>query len=256
MICIRIGILSIGNEIVKGRTVNTNASDISSFLTNSGYEISYVLACRDIKEEIGNSLEFLVKKCDIIITTGGLGPTVDDITVESIALYLKLELVINEHAYSEISTKLTKRGMEFTPERLKMALMPAGSEILHNTVGTAPGMILKHDGKIIFSIPGVPSEMRAMLPGISSFLGPSGMEYYSLEYDLKGLLESKIAPYVKELIKKYNYEMLVKTHPESGNTLNRKVTIEIYGYGKSKKRLETLAQEIKEEIDNIILTKL
>ena len=91
---------------------------------------------------------------------------------------------------------------------------------------------------------------------MSSTVGPSGMEYYSLEYDVKGLLESKIAPYVKELIKKYNYEMLVKTHPESGNTLNRKVTIEIYGYGKSKKRLETLAQEIKEEIDNIILTKL
>ncbi len=256
MICIKIGIISIGNEIVKGRTINTNASDISNFLTNLGYEISYILACRDIKEDIGDSLEFLFHKCDIIITTGGLGPTVDDITVESIALNLKLELVLNEYAYSEILKKLTERGMEFTPERLKMAIMPVGAEILYNTIGTAPGMILKYNGKVIFSIPGVPSEMRAMLPEISRILGPSGMEYYSLEYDVKGLLESKIASYVKELIKKYNYEMLIKTHPESRETQNRKVTIEIYGYGKSRKRLEELAQQIKQEIDSIILNKL
>ena len=249
---IRIGILSVGNEIVKGRTVNTNASDISNFFTRLGYEIIFILTCRDIGEEIGNGLEFLMQKCDIIITTGGLGPTVDDVTLASIASYLDLELAVNENAYAEISSKLANHKLDFTPERLKMAIMPKGSEILQNNLGTAPGMILKHDGWTIFSIPGVPAEMRAMLPGIANHIGTSHMEYYSFEYEVNGLMESKIAPYVKELMNKYNREMFIKTHPESRNALNRKVTIEIYGYGKSLTRLEELTQLIKQELDGII----
>ena len=235
--------------------MNTNASDISSFFTNLGYEIPYVLACRDIKEEICIGLDFLLSKCDIIITTGGLGPTSDDITLESISFCLNVRFMRNEEAYLEISEKLNKRKMEFTPERLKMALMPTGSSILHNTVGTAPGMILKHNGTLIFSIPGVPSEMRAMLPDISKHMGPSNMEYYSMEYEVHGLMESTIAPYAKDLMKKYNYEMLIKTHPDSRNSANHGLTIEIYGYGKSKKRLEDLAHQIKLELDGIITAK-
>lgn len=104
-----ISILSIGNEIVKGRTVNTNASEISSFFTSMGFRINYVLSCRDIPDDIGKSLEFLLANSDVIITTGGLGPTVDDITISSIASHLGYELTKNEEAFKAIEFKFKNR---------------------------------------------------------------------------------------------------------------------------------------------------
>ncbi len=243
-----ISILSIGNEIVKGRTVNTNASEISSFFTSMGFRINYVLSCRDIPDDIGKSLEFLLANSDVIITTGGLGPTVDDITISSIASHLGYELTKNEEAFKAIEFKFKKRGLELTPERIKMAMMPVTAGIIKNTVGTAPGMNIRHKGKIIFSIPGVPSEMRSMLPEISNTIGSSGMVYYSIEFQLSGVMESTISPIVKNVMEKHEDALNIKTHPESMNQSIPMITVEIYGFGKNRKELETIAQDMKHEI--------
>ena len=249
---IKIGILSVGNEIVKGRTVNTNAALIGRFFTSLGHEISYVLSCRDKAEDIGLCLDFLVPMCEIIITTGGLGPTIDDITIESISKHFRIELSLNKEAFAALSVKFKEENVELTKERIKMAMMPEGCGTLANNVGTAPGMILHLSNNIIFSIPGVPEEMKSMLPEISKFIEPSGMEYYSIEYGIQGVKESTLAPNVKRILKKFNHEMEIKTHPQSREVPNQEIIIEIYGYGKSRIRLENIAEQIKKELDDVI----
>jgi len=84
-----IAVISIGNEVVKGRTVDSNSAEISSFLTSNGFNVAYHIACKDETDEICKSLKFLLDEVDVIITTGGLGPTMDDISIESISKCLR-----------------------------------------------------------------------------------------------------------------------------------------------------------------------
>ena len=156
----RITILCIGNEVVDGRITNTNASWLSQQLKDAGFLPQMVTSCRDIKEEIVEMLQFLSERSEHIITSGGLGPTTDDLTRESVAAFVGVGLEENREELKNLEELYRKRGRKLDENSKQQAYLPAGSVAIPNPVGTAPGFISETPkGKKIFSLPGVPKEL-------------------------------------------------------------------------------------------------
>ena len=142
-------ILSIGNELLKGTTVNSNTAIIGRELFNLGVPPFFQATVNDSENEIKNILDYIVPFSDIIIITGGLGPTTDDITIKSIADYFDLDLCRNQDVIDNIQKRIQHRSteknkkIELSEQNLKQALVPKNSEVLINSNGTAPGIYFK-----------------------------------------------------------------------------------------------------------------
>ena len=156
-------ILTIGDELLIGQTVDTNASYIASNLNQIGVEIVGKRTVGDKELEIQQGLKDLARVADIVITTGGLGPTKDDITKKAIAGYLQLPMVFNHDVYSLIKDFFKRLGREPTEAHREQAYMPEGVDLLHNRLGTAPGMWFYRSKKYYCHLPGVPYEMKILM---------------------------------------------------------------------------------------------
>ena len=166
---LRAGILTIGNEVLDGIILDTNTNWIEMKIHALGLEMRRVVAVRDEMGEIGRGLHFLLDDCDVIFTSGGLGPTHDDMTLAAIGKALDLQLLENEQAIEMIRRRyvdLHRRGIiatsDMTESRRKMGVVPEGSVLLSNDVGAAPGVRVNYGGKFVFSLPGVPSELKSI----------------------------------------------------------------------------------------------
>ncbi|HFD04606.1 MAG TPA: competence/damage-inducible protein A [Firmicutes bacterium] len=154
----RVSILTIGNEILSGRIVNTNASFIASRLYETGLDIVHILTVADKADEIKKALDYLINDSDIIITTGGLGPTSDDVTKKVITEYFGKKLYLEEEIAKYLSDYLKKN---IDDKNLRsQALIPTESYYFINKVGTAPGILVENGNIKLFMLPGVPMEMK------------------------------------------------------------------------------------------------
>ncbi|MGC9009106.1 MAG: nicotinamide mononucleotide deamidase-related protein [Sulfolobales archaeon] len=214
-------IISIGNELIQGRVVNTNASYLSRRLTLLGIDVVAHIVIGDNFDDVSKALDTALRifGSNIIITTGGLGPTYDDITSEAIARYLGEEYVINEEALREVKEKYESRNMPLTPERIKMAYMPKSAKSLRNPVGIAPGFMISKDNFIIIALPGVPAEMEGIWessvePYLKRFSDRRIAETY---IRLVGAPESTLAAYINRFVRGKN-NVYVKTHPKGHET--------------------------------------
>jgi len=156
-------IISIGNELLKGNTVNTNATYISQQLHRIGITIQWVQTVGDEPHHIRQAVETAMQRADIILITGGLGPTHDDITKKVVCDFFGSELIMNEEILQDVKAKFARRGIPMPEINRSQALVPRDAQLMPNTVGTAPGMIFSRGEKLIFVMPGVPQEMRAMI---------------------------------------------------------------------------------------------
>lgn len=220
-------ILTIGNEVLKGRTVNTNAAEIGRVLYFSGYEVHRVITVSDEPEEIGWGFRTCVDACDVIISSGGLGPTFDDMTVSSFAGEFSIPLIIHPETYNQIRERFESRGMKMTEEREKMSLIPEGAKVIRNDVGSAPGLEIQLKGKLVFILPGVPREMRPMMEKIGKEIKLDDSFYSEKSFTVEGIPESSIAPISKELMKEYQGKVYIKTHPDKTETGISKIEIEV-----------------------------
>ena len=155
-------ILTVGTEILFGQIVNTNAAFLSRELNNLVYDVMYHYSVGDNPGRLAELIEFAFRDCDMIITTGGLGPTQDDLTKEVIAQAMGDRLVVSPEALSALKDRYERSGRPMTENNLKQANMPESAQILPNDQGTAPGFWLEKKGKIIVSMPGPPREMTNM----------------------------------------------------------------------------------------------
>ena len=155
-------ILIIGNEILSGRTQDTNTSTLSLWLNSIGVRVQEVRIIPDIEETIVNSVNSLRKIYDYVFTTGGIGPTHDDITAQSIAKAFNLDYEIHKEGY-KILEKYYKSG-EFNEGRQKMIWMPKNAKLLLNPTSGAPGFSVEN----VFCLPGVPSILKSMLGGLKN----------------------------------------------------------------------------------------
>ena len=160
-------ILSIGDELLIGQVVNTNASYIASQLDLIGVPVNRIIALGDDSAQIKTQLQDSLSKSDIVITTGGLGPTHDDITKKTIADFFQKKLVFDQQAYDKCKLRFQKRGISMPKSNASQAEVIEGSYVIQNNRGTAPGMILhdleSHPKKYVVVLPGVPYEMQEMM---------------------------------------------------------------------------------------------
>ncbi len=156
-------IITIGDEILIGQIVDTNSVSIARKLNAIGITISEKLSIGDTREAIVSTIDRALKATDILVITGGLGPTKDDITKHTLAQIFNSELVYNEAEGEHVKSLLARRGIEFTDLNRGQAMLPKCCTVLHNAHGTAPGMWFERDGKVIVSLPGVPFEMEHLM---------------------------------------------------------------------------------------------
>lgn len=160
---LKASLLSIGDEILIGQIVNSNSTFLAKELTKLGYSVINISAIGDSKEEIVNELDRLFAVSDLIISTGGLGPTHDDITKDVICEYFNDELVYLPEWENKIREQFRVRGIELSDRNKGQAYIPSKSKFLYNRIGTAPGMLLENNGKYLISLPGVPNEMKCII---------------------------------------------------------------------------------------------
>jgi nicotinamide-nucleotide amidase len=156
-------LLTIGSELASGATVNTNAAELARTLAGLGIRCRRQLALPDSREELLDALGEMLGRSPVLITTGGLGPTFDDITIETISDAAKRPLRYHPRVAQAITRFYARRHRALQRAALRQAYLPDGATALPNPLGTAPGMWLPLEGTIVISLPGVPREMRAIL---------------------------------------------------------------------------------------------
>jgi len=156
-------IVSIGTELLLGEIVDSNAAYIARQLASIGLNLFFKTTVGDNAERIAYVLQQAMARSDVIITTGGLGPTVDDVTREGVARATGRELVTDPEALQQIEAIFARWGRPMAENNRRQALMPAGALVVRNPVGTAPAFIVEHAGHIIISLPGVPREMEYLM---------------------------------------------------------------------------------------------
>lgn len=230
-------ILSVGNEILIGKILNSNAQWIAQKLTLLGFTVRSIVTTRDDVLETAEAFKQAIRsKSRIIISTGGLGPTFDDKTAESLARALNLPLVLSEEAYKMILEKYRRASMNMTPEREKMAYIPLGAKPIYNPVGTAPGIYLKYRGSHIFVLPGPPKEMTAMFESeVLPILRKIAPKVFWGEFllQVKGIPEADFAPTVKDAMKRFK-KIYVKSHPRGKETGLSVIEVHVTSSGKNK----------------------
>jgi len=213
----------VGNELLIGKTLNTNATWLARRVTSLGLRVKRIVVVGDELDEIAKILrETLRRKPDFIITTGGLGPTFDDKTLEGIAKGLNRRLEVNEEALKMVREKyvayLEKTGktekVELTPPRVKMATLPEDTRPLPNPAGTAPGVMAVVEGTFIIALPGVPPEMEAIFnESIAEIIKKKAGNIAYLEKSVyaEEIMESNLAPLIDSVMHD-NPQVYVKSH--------------------------------------------
>ena len=208
-------ILSVGTELLLGHVTNTDARDISEMLSKIGVNVRYHTVVGDNPQRLEDCVKVAKERADIIITTGGLGPTCDDLTKQILARAFGLELVRNEAEYQGLYEYI-QTGKMFTPNNFQQAMLPEGCTVFHNEWGTAPGCAFEKDGKTVIMLPGPPKECNAMfracvIPYLQKFadgeivshslrifgLGESTVDQMFRD-EMNAMANPSMAPYAKE----------------------------------------------------------
>lgn len=159
-------IINIGDELLIGQVVNTNAADMAKMLNKAGFDVRKTSVIGDEAEIIRSSLQSAMQRAAVVLITGGLGPTKDDITKKVLAEEFDSSLIMNEQVRVHVERYFASKGLPFTPTNAEQALVPDKCRVVFNSVGTAPGMCFEKNGKLVVSMPGVPFEMRTMMPEV------------------------------------------------------------------------------------------
>lgn len=155
-------IISIGDELLIGQVVNTNASWMAEMLSSSGIELHKITTIGDDQQQLHQAIDEALKQVQFVLLTGGLGPTADDLTKSALCAYFNTELVFHEPTYKQVEALFKRRGFLFTDRNKEQAMLPKACTPIPNSNGTAPGMWFEKEGGIVVSMPGVPFEVEQM----------------------------------------------------------------------------------------------
>lgn len=189
----RAELLAIGSELLGPLRLDTNGSFLARRLGERGIAVRFRTAVGDDEADLCAAFRVALARSDFIVATGGLGPTVDDLTREAIAAVLDLPLIEDEAIAADIEERFRRHGLVMPPRNRRQAEVPRGAEVLENRLGTAPGLLIRSGGKIIVLLPGVPSEMRTITDEeLLPRLGPSTDRHFYRILKITGLTESEV----------------------------------------------------------------
>lgn len=241
-------IFCIGTEVLIGDIVNTNAAYIARRLSEAGINVYYHSVCGDNNGRMKECLDLALSRSDLVITTGGLGPTYDDITKEMVAEKFGLPLILNEEILARLTGYFEKSGRVMTENNKKQAFIPQGAHVFPNMFGTADGIAVTKDNKTVIMLPGPPREMKPMLDNqvipylaantdhilVSSNVSIFGMGESSVENALADLMKSSTNPTVA---------------PYCGNG---EVRLRVTARGKNEKEARALIDPVVDKIKEVI----
>ncbi|MGN1418123.1 MAG: competence/damage-inducible protein A [Acutalibacteraceae bacterium] len=244
-------LISVGTELLLGDIVNTNARYLSQKLASLGIDVMFQHTVGDNEERLENALCDALSKSDMVITTGGLGPTADDLTKEVCAKFFSLPLEFDEESFEHIKTYFKNKNLPMVKSNEKQAMLPKGSIILKNNNGTAPGCIMEKNGKMIVVLPGPPREMQPMfenevVPYLSRFT-QGVIKSHSVRTFSIG--ESAMAEKVKDLLEMKN--PTVAPYAKSGEALLR-VTAKAKTQEEAEQLLSPVVEEIKNRLGDLV----
>jgi len=243
-------IITIGDEILIGQILDSNSKWIAEELNKIGISVYQITSIQDNKQHILKALSEAQSNCDIVILTGGLGPTKDDITKLTLAEYFNDKLVLNEDIAEQIKAMFAKINYPFTEVNKNQALMPTKCIPLKNELGTAPGMWFEESGKVVISLPGVPYEMKGLLqisvlPKLTkSFHLPFIVHKTILTY---GLGESMLAERIEDWENNLPSFISLAYLPSFG-----KVRLRLTAKGINKEILEVSISNVVQRLTNLI----
>lgn len=214
--------IAVGTEILLGQILNTNAKFISEELAEVGIDMYYQTVVGDNEKRLTDAVKTALERADIVITSGGLGPTNDDITKEVVAKTLDIGLVFDEASMENIRTRFCKMHREYNKElQEKQAYMPEGCIILKNNNGTAPGCIIEKDGKIVIVLPGPPKEIKPMfIESVKPYLQKlSPYQLYSRVIKIFGMGEANVEEIFGERMRKATNPTIAPYAKEGETTL-------------------------------------
>jgi len=243
------GIISIGDELLIGQVVNTNASWIASELYDIGIDTSCIITISDNSDSIKKTIKSFLDNYDLLIITGGLGPTNDDITKKTLSIFFNRQLVFDKESYNRIESFFKQRGLEVTELNKKQAEILEGCEVIPNCCGTASGIWIDYKGKKIISMPGVPFEMKEMM---KNFVLPKLEKLNKTKTFKKTILVSGIGEsFLADKIKKWELELPDKIKlaylPQPGI-----VRLRLSTYGKKNENIEQSVLVEVEKLKKII----
>lgn len=257
----RVELLAVGRELLIGRTMNTNAHWMGRRLALMGGMIKQITTVDDDLGEIALALRgCLSRRPDMLIVMGGLGPTPDDMTLRGVAVGLRSRMRLDRLALKLVKEHYAKLGMadaEMTPARKKMATLPAESQPLPNDIGTAPGVRIEKGRTVIFCLPGVPSEMKAMFtdsvePEIRKKLGR--LYRRAFRFKVEGIRESSLAPIIERELKRHP-GTYIKSHPRGTVREVSRVELDIVAVNGEKSEAYTAANAVASEMVEAIKEK-
>jgi nicotinamide-nucleotide amidase len=246
----KVEIISIGSEILRGQITDTNANFIAKKLVELGIDLEHISVVSDNLESLLSTLKLALQRSDLIITTGGLGPTEDDITYQTIARTLNLKLIKYPEAEENLKRILKKINKAISPSNLKQIYLPEGAKIIINQYGTAPAMILEKDNKIICSFPGVPHEMKNLIeenliPYLKEKFPPSIIKK-SKTLKITGLGESSVNELIRGYINKQtNLSFGIYANPED-------IQVQVTTQAPTEKEADKLLQSSVNQLTKIL----
>lgn len=240
-------IITIGDEILIGQTIDTNSAWLSQQLRPIGFEIVEIISVSDKKETIESGLVRALSIADLVIITGGLGPTQDDITKKTLADFLGHELVPNAEALEGIEAYYKNRKLPIPESAQRIALFPLGADLLTNKRGTASGIWFNHRGKIIISLPGVPGEMKQIM---ADYGIPKLIHHYQLKplpylvIQTSGIGETAIEEKIKDIVHNFPAHISIAYLPSLG-CVKLRITSSI---SNSEKEIDLIGKEIIQKL--------
>ncbi|OAV43063.1 competence/damage-inducible protein A [Lewinella sp. 4G2] len=244
-------ILTIGDEILIGQVTDTNATYMATALSEEGYEVVEHLSVSDTRAGIMRGIDHAMQSADIVLITGGLGPTKDDITKKVLADYFDTELIFHQTTFDRLLRLYHRFGKEPTEAHRMQCALPRDAEILTNERGTAPGIWMEKDGRVLVSMPGVPYEMRYL---INNEVMPRLREEYPVDDKVRSLTiltagagESTIAELIEPVEDSLPEHMSLAYLPNLGT-----VRLRITTRGDDEERMQAELEDNKQQIEELI----
>ena len=247
-------IITIGDELLIGQVVDTNSGWMAQALAPLGISVVGKMTVGDQTEEIRSGLDWAAQKADLVLITGGLGPTKDDLTVAVLADYFETELVFSETAFAKMKAKLSQYQVEVSESHRQQSFLPQSAQLLDNALGTAPGIWFEKAGKIFISIPGVPREMKVImteevLPRLLAQAGEKHILYKT--FLVAGIPESELSERL-ETIEADIPDFLTLAYLPKLGTIRLRLGGVHEDSGILAQAVDTMAEKLKVELQGLI----
>lgn len=247
-------LISVGTEILLGNIVNTNAAYLAEQLAALGLSCYYQSTIGDNEERLCEGIKTALSRSDIVILSGGLGPTQDDLTKECAAKVMGKELIMHEPSKQMITDFFAKRGKEPTDNNWKQAMVPVGVSVLDNPNGTAPGIIIEENGKCVILLPGPPNEL---IPMFETSVKPFLMEktdgvIVSKTVKICGMGESSVETMIEDMIER-QVNPTIAPYAKTGE-VHLRVTAKAVDDKTARKLLKPVVKELKSRFDANVYT--